>query len=117
MTIAPITLIEPTTDTQPYIVPAGTTVIVHQRYSVTDGPQECVGIFKAKRDFDPVAEHRLYQSEHPDAGPPQSWSIQTRTHYAQWSLLTRGYLEDVKPTYLFLEPFEAEIPGKVAHGD
>ena len=110
-------LIQPTSETEPYIVRAGQIVIVHARYSQNAGPEECVGIFRAVRDFDPVAEHRLYQSEHPEAGPPQSWSVQTRSHYAAWSLTTRGYLEDVRPTYLFLEPFETEIPGKVAHGN
>ena len=110
-------LIQPTSETEPYIVREGQIVIVHARWTQERGPEDCVGIFKAKRDFDPVAEHRLYQHEHPEAGPPQSWSIQTRQHYALWGLRQRGYLEDVKPTYLFLEPFETEIPGKVAHGD
>lgn len=112
------------TPATPYgIVPAGQTVVIHARYSYEHGPQDCQGIFRAVRDFDPTAEAVAYAIAFPQAGDPVTWTEDGRRNFLRWAVLDRRVLEEAVPTYLFLEPWPekpAAADGtteKVAHGD
>lgn len=103
-----IEVIDPAARIEPYFVAAGQTVIIHARYTYQFGPQDCVGIFRATRDFDPIAEHKLFTSAFPSYGPPETWTAKDRNDFVCWAIRERGFLEDTAPTYLFLEPWPAK---------
>lgn len=112
------------TPVTPYgTIPAGQTVIIHARYTYEHGPQECVGIFRAARDFDPVTEHAAYAEAFPQAGSPVNWTEHGRRNFIRWAVLDRRVLEEAVPTYLFLEPWPEKPAAadstteKVAHAD
>lgn len=101
------------------IIPAGQIVIVHARWSYQHGPQDCLGVFRAVRSFDPTAEQHKFVAAYPGYGPPETWSAKTRVDWALWAVEVAGFMEDATPTYLFLEPWP-EKPAetqKVEHAD
>jgi hypothetical protein len=104
-------------------IPAGQTVILCTRYTYEHGAQDCQGIFRAVRDFDPTAEAAAYAEAFPQAGEPVNWTDDGRRNFIRWAVLDRRVLEEAVPTYLFLEPWPekpAAADGtteKVAHGD
>jgi hypothetical protein len=108
---------------EPHMITAGETVVIHARFRYGVGAEECVGIFRATRNFDPVAEHAAYAAAYPKAGPPQTWTPADRNAFVLWAVHVAGFLEHEKPFYLFLEPWpekpEAadDTTEKVAHAD
>ena len=108
-----------TADQKPFAIAAGETVVIHARFRYGVGAEECVGIFRATRDFDPVAEHQAYAAAYPKAGPPQTWTPADRNAFVLWAVHVAGFLEHEKPFYLFLEPWpeKPEAAEKVAHAD
>jgi hypothetical protein len=101
------------------IIPAGQIVIVHCRWSYEHGPQDCLGVFRAVRSFDPTAEQHKFTAAYPAYGPPEQWSPKDRVDWALWAVEVAGIMEEAFPTYLFLEPWpeKPEAAEKVAHAD
>lgn len=86
------------------VIPAGRIVAIYARWVPDKGPAACVGIYQAKRDFDPVEEHRLFSAQFPDYGDPVTWTERDRHDWAAWAVGARGFLEPYEPAYIFMEP-------------
>lgn len=100
------------------VIPAGDTVVVHARWTYDRGAQECMGVFIAARDFDPVAEHRRYAEAFPKAGHPTDWTAADRQAFMLWAVHVAKFLKSAEPFFLFLEPWPEKPAGeKVAHAD
>ena len=87
------------------IIPAGQVVIIHCRYTYEHGPQDCIGVFRAVRSFDPTVEQAAFSKAFPGYGPVETWPPKARVDWALWAVEVAGIMEDATPTYLFLEPW------------
>lgn len=96
-----------TAPASPYpVIPEGRIVAIYARWVPDQGPVGCVGIYRAKKDFDPVEEHRHFSAQFPDYGDPVTWTESDRHDWAAWACGARGFLEVYEPSYLFMEPFQ-----------